>query len=43
MPVVSSGVRQGVRGKIEVEDYEIQITKYKIKKQQGYTVQHSKL
>ena len=41
--MVSSGVRQGVKGKIEVEDYEIQITMYKIKKQPGYIIQHSKL
>ena len=40
--VVTSGEREGGRGKIGEEDQEVQTTMYKINKLQGYTVQHRK-
>lgn len=35
-PLVISGVRRGGRGKIELGDYEVQTTMYKIIQLQGY-------
>ena len=36
--LVTSGEREGGRGKIEKKDEEIQTTMYKINRQQGYIV-----